>query len=1701
MSDQKLRGGHRAVATTLLTKIEDLIQTTEIDESALKATIIELKRQKEKIILYDDRIQMTLDDDDLGKDMVESSRRILLIEKGLTMAEDCLASINLERSHNLNSTRNFTYNSGVKLPTINLPKFSGNPVDWSHFWDIFNNSIHIRTDIADAQKFAYLTGQLEGEAADLLEGLTTSDANYVEAVRLLNETYGDPKRIIQSHLHSLFDLKGPGNNASDLSRFRSSFECHLRGLKALDTKVEEAGFVFVALLLRKLPPRIRDSINRSAKSNYWTLQEFRKAIGEEILLLQAVEPKDQTTKSKISSVSKGNYKPSLKTKSTVSNFNINANEKLSTTPLCRLCFNKHHVKDCEEYKTPKGKVDRAKNLNLCHKCLMNTHITKKCFSSIWCKKCQGQHNTIFCMKGESKDNDAEKVTASVATSQEKFGVVLPTAMVELQGNTSTQRVRALLDQGSQRTFLCRAVAKELGLEPKGRIKLAIDELSTEGKLKLYHYVEVKLLGKGTIFKMRAILIDSLPSRVKAPGLTKAVQSLEELNIELADPKIENDHVGDIAMLIGCDYYFDIVQGFSVYNNVNIIHSYLGNMIAGRLPINTREAQTSCKVTTVLKISENEHSLEKTLEKFWSLESVGINPKDLSNTESEACEKFKKSLKIEDGRYVVSLPWKNNTPPLHNNFSLAKNRLYATVKQLKTNSLLQIYDDLIKEQLQRGFIEEVKDLYSPNAYYLPHFAVRRSSTTTPVRIVFDCSSGKPSLNDCLLKGPPLVNDLCQTILRFRLFKYACLSDIEKAFLNIGLNREDRDFTRFLWLRDPKDLCSPLMVYRFKVVLFGATCSPFLLNASIQNHLTNRDSPISSAILNGLYVDNVVYTHNDENEMFNFYTESKLLLAEIGLNLREWISNSESLNKMIGLNKDGVINSDEVKILGITWNHRKDILTFPKFRTNPSAGTKRTILQNIAGIFDPLGHLLPVTIGARIFMQTLWKSKIGWDECISTQKQDEWRGISSNINKSILTSIPRQITTSSKIILHAFSDASSKAYGTAVYAISEDGSRLIMAKAKVAPMKTLTIPQLELTAAVLSVRLVKFIINAYKNLNIENIHFWVDSKVVISWIESSKVLKPYVQNRIDEIREMFPKERWRFTPTSDNPSDLLTRGITAKRINSELWLTGPSWLRDESKWPEQSIVAETNLLTLTDKETSDPSPIFDLENMKLSRILKITALVRRFVFKLKGQNSRNTLITNEGMYHDISSTEFREAERYWIKYIQLSCFKNEIDSLKDKDNFTNLVKQLNLFLDEDGILRCRSRLDYSHLSYEVKFPVLLPRKHSFTVSIINDYHYKFHPGINQMVASIRQRWWFSRMRQTIKSVIKPCVTCNKVTGRRYKIPPVPPLPRDRLTEAQPFTITGLDYSGALFVKNGKVGKVYILLFTCATTRAVHLELVEELASESFFRALRRFISRRTTPNCIYCDNAPTFVKVGKFFKEIYRSINLRELPFQKKIEWKFIPSKGPWFGGFYERLIGLTKNCLKKILGKALVNRDELHTILTEIERSLNERPLTYSSDNLDDLSPLTPAQLLYGYQQSEGTDISAYENINEQTFFSRRQKYITKIKMHFWERWRKEYVTSLRHYYYSSRGLTPVVGDVVQIKEELPRSKWKLGKITGLFTGKDGYARSAEIQTNTGKIVRPVAKLYPLEIRDTIDDGNITTQTRRSARIAERVDKH
>ena len=389
-----------------------------------------------------------------------------------------------------------------------------------------------------------------------------------------------------------------------------------------------------------------------------------------------------------------------------------------------------------------------------------------------------------------------------------------------------------------------------------------------------------------------------------------------------------------------------------------------------------------------------------------------------------------------------------------------------------------------------------------------------------------------------------------------------------------------------------------------------------------------------------------------------------------------------------------------------------------------------------------------------------------------------------------------------------------------------------------------------------------------------------------------------------------------------------------------------------------------------------------------------------------------------------------------------------------------------MDDNAVLRCRTHVRNSSVIESGKIPILLPSKHVYSDLIIKEYHNKaLHGGIRDTLNLLRQRYWVLRGREKVKCVIHTCLVCKKLKAMPFRTKYSPDLPTFRVDEGPPFNHIGIDFAGPLLVKCGSLEKenmkAYICLFTCTSTRAIHLEVVTSLTVESFIRAFRRFCARRGLPSTIISDNAKTFKSAAKEIRMLLRSPRFNEYFRNKEVKWKFIVELAPFQGGFWERLVRSTKRCLVKIVGRVLLGIDELSTVIVEIESIINSRPLTYVFDDSEGISfPLTPSQLINGRNLDCSPSGSYFEVVNTYEGLSKRARYNRKLLKEFTKRWKNEYLLVLLEAYKPTSSQTEPsinVNDICLRIDQEKRTFWKLCKVVDLIAGADGSIRSARIE--------------------------------------------
>nr|XP_012152412.1 PREDICTED: uncharacterized protein LOC105664083 [Megachile rotundata] len=925
---------------------------------------------------------------------------------------------------------------------------------------------------------------------------------------------------------------------------------------------------------------------------------------------------------------------------------------------------------------------------------------------------------------------------------------------------------------------------------------------------------------------------------------------------------------------------------------------------------------------------------------------------------------------------------------------------------------------------------------------------------------------------------------------------------------------RRFQRILWRETPDQ---PVGIYELNTVTYGTASAPFLATRVLrQVGIDNlEDFPTASrVIMNDFYVDDLLTGAETSSDIKQLKHELSSILESAGFPLRKWATNcplSQDEDLKAVANKELAAEKDP-KTLGLIWAVRADTLQWSVASSDSTRVTKRVMLSEIAKIFDPLGLVGPVIIQAKILMQRLWQLKTGWDESVSQELHLEWLQYRSNLGKLVNLRVPRCtiISKYNRIELHGFSDASQDAYGACIYLRSELGPgrwevRLLCAKSRVAPLRSLSLPRLELCAALVLARLVKKVKESL-SLKISSERFWTDSMIVIAWLNSSpNRWKTFVANRVAEIHSVTSRDSWSHVQSLDNPADIISRGTTPDKLAaSSLWWSGPAWLSEDAGcWPKSGdsiIEAPEARIAKTTFLVSKVSKYSIFEKFSdYSRLLRVVAYCLRFVDKLRKK---------ETLQGNLTCVEINRAKETIIELVQSEAFHDELVDLRKGKmvHKASALYSLNPFLDERELIRVGGRLSNAFIQYNKKHPLVLPGRHQFSDLVIRHEHARLlHAGSQQVLSSLRDSVWLINGNTNVKRIIRSCVKCFRVRPRDTQCT-MGQLPASRVTPARPFMTCGVDYAGPFLTKDRTRSKIsikaYMCIFVCFVTKAVHIELAPDLSTEAFLNCFRRFIARRGRCKCIVSDNATNFVGARNRFKELEILLNdqrhnnsISEFLLKEGIEWKFIPPQAPHFGGLWESAVKSAKYHIKRIIGEQRLTFEELYTFLTQVESCLNSRPISPLSSDPHDMNPLTPGHFLIGdalcaLPDSDLRDVA----VNRLDCY----QLIQQMFQHFWQRWHKEYLHQMqqRYKWRTTPPQQPIEGMLVIVKEDnSPPLRWCLARVMQTHKGKDGAIRVVTVKTADSTYKRPITKICILPI---IDNVNNTDESLYKKPIREQV---
>ena len=1618
-------------------------------------------------------------------------------------------------------------------PRPEIVTFDGDPLNYISFASSFQTHI-INRVASDNARMTYLLQYCNFNVKKMIDHYLGTHQGFERAWAKVHQLFGRPLIIANRCEEMLLSFgRVKGRDSERLKDFAGLMDKALFQIQGIETFSSLNSLGTLRRIVDKLPDKIREDW---AEWSFSFTQETKREVTFRDLALFVRREADKACSVfgraqwlGSSDRTEGGYKSK---RAVVSNSSVVALEEAEAKTFhrkskpCEFCNQPHHLTQCPKFVTLRHfkRMEFVKKRGLCFRCLSPGHQARSCFSKITCgtEGCKFPNHHSLLHKETLVGVNPESITTVLSAhkrTEEIFDEslpLLPILPVEVICGEHRRETYALLDTGSQQTFCSTSLL--LALEAGGRdCDLQIRTMGApksgnciSGKLV---DLRVRALGGGQAIDLdNVISVDRMPVE-KCLNLTNTnlLKWYHLRDLEL--PQITDKSVG---LLIGIDCK-------RVFQPLECRIGPAKAPDAVRTPL--RWVLYGANVTVGLADVSNHAALNVSIDVLRD-DPCPLDLPEPSNdcscslkTSREdriALQMMKEKVKIVNGHFQLPLLWESSTSQLPNNRKVAEMRLMCLKGRLaKDKALHEKYSAVMASYFEEGYAEKIGVTESKFSWFLPHHPVVNPMKPDKLRIVFDCGAeyNGASLNKALIRGPDLTNTLVGVLLRFREKGVTLVADVKSMFHQVKVEPEDKNVLKFLWWPEgnmdefPEVCCMTVHIFGAKS---SPSCASFALLHAVDVFGHEFSDEAVTAVRRNFYVDDFLLSVSSISEAVQIGREVTKMLSKAGFTLHKWLSNKSEVTKHFSeisrMDSSKPISDKSQmmhRVLGVQWNVGSDRF---RMQVDPSvkAFTRRGLLSMVSSIFDPLGFVAPILTAPKLWLRELKEQD--WDEEISEDEQRRWKKWMASLERLMAVHIDRCISLTSggevSYELHHFSDASSYAYGAVSYLRTEDefGSikvAFLMGKGYLAK-ENRTIPQLELMAAVVSVRL-DCLIRKELSLPVGSSCYWCDSTATLYSIKNrTKRFPVFTANRLAVIeRHSDPVKDWRYVPSALNPADEVSRGLSVKRfVNSNYWISGPDFLRDSNMdWPEdicseivpkENAKQQTTVAAVKNLVSKDLQPVDRLVRSfsSLHKVKGTTAWLLRFCAYLTDKHCKKTLRSAGPLTY----SELNHAERVLIAYEQRKFLPALHLSLKTKGTVKRSDCSFALLkgspkLDNDLIVM-EGRLRNAPTSLSFNFPA---ESHLTTLFVLQCHTKCGHGGVCHTFTELRARFWIEKSSSTIRKVINNCLVCRKVKAKclTQKMSDLPPA-RMQIFDP-PFSHTGVDFFGPLLVKQGRSNvKRYGCIFTCLTTRAIHLELAFDLSTDSFLNVLRRFAARRRSIRHLYSDNGTNFVGAEKLLRDEYTKYDQNRVRDQMAIagiEWTFNPPLASHFGGAWERMIRTIRKILTTISPGPVYSEDVIRTVLIDIEAMINSRPLTPVIFHDVEERPLTPNDLLMPDANSViplplSDDRDAYiKNKYKQTKFL-----INRAR----ERWLKEYLPTIaeRSKWFAEKRNLGVNDIVILTKDPTAQHMFELGVVRKVFPDNKGLVRSVLVKCQDKTLQRPISKLKLFLPAEEIDRTSI-----------------
>ena len=1355
-----------------------------------------------------------------------------------------------------------------------MPSFDGTVDGFVGFKRHFIMSVH-QTRLPIFAKYMALRGMLEKvpDLTGLINRVEPGKEGYGLMIHELEERYGGRERQLHRHVASLrFLPTASRDNVKSVQQYVDVVQGYHAALGSVG-KNERDSYEHFNTLLYKLEPKLRidyrtycSMMGLSARSESLatTLLTWVKEVVLRPLRYDTTKPK------------KENQKPQENKRRTFVSEGGGSGGG-SGEKGCPLCSGQtHDLTKCPKFieMDREGKKLAVFKMHRCFRCLKGGHRAGQCTSDK-CKYCNMNHHPLLCSKSKQDaqghhikeapphwkdlvpdDQDLPDVASHVAlrrenplrmpdpvvqalevaqersliisslsTDKRDEAVSLRYIVVNVRNpfNRHWTQVAALLDDGSNVSLVSEKLVEKLQLQGERR-DLQVGGIG--GKVVSHQACHTQAQIEHLNGKIRCTInLISMPAPVGHLTMTdwatlkRHWEHLKDLPFPAApaDPTVH--------LLIGNNFGYahrsleERCLPGALSNPMGRLTPFGWTATGPIFPRGRGPGQARVNVAIILEEEENPI----------------INPEDRIALR----DLYQELRQLPDGHYEVPVLWRGPERPGLNARAALSDWFRSRRRMLHQPEVYAQYHAVIMKWLDKGYIREVpvSEPRPGGCYHLTHFAVTRNDhQSTKVRVVMNARAsfgGQVSLNDCILPGPKLINDLAEVLWNFRRFRFALSGDVQEMFLRIRMPAQDVVYHRFFFTPLGFD---GVIEYEALVHLFGNRGSPAVAIFTVKYHAWKLRAkyPLGAEmVLHYSIVDDCMCSFRTVEEAHRAREELEQLFNECQMTVHKWAANHPDI--LVTEDEGQIIKSfvdfeeenySDGRALGLAWI-KGDFLGFEVPSVITVALTKRSALSINNSLFDPHGYLLPFKMVGRLLYKTTCEESSDWDTVLEEKLQTSWTHWMEDMQGAKELRIPRWLHLEELVAIHCFGDASSQAYGACVYAVTEAGTFLMGAKGHLVKSQTQTIPRLELEAAVTCWQL-GHKISSSLGVNSELLHFWSDSLNCLSWIKApSRQLEPYLARRVQRIREGSNPMKWRHVPTRDNPADLVSRGCSMIALKgSQLWWEGPEFLRT-GDWPEERVVPRAHV--------------------ELPAEAELQQLLRGFAGYLVADPLENagTFLQGERviklLLHRITGSPQGPTRAFsaWCRYEQGRWFPRELEKAERMGTFMWEGVQLSLGPHRSLCMVGRVRDQPRQLLHGKSRLAKLWATH------VHEQVLQHGGGPGTLSAEVRRTCWVWEGSKLFRQISRDCTRCRRMLPRP-RAQAMAPLPPARYA-LQPMTVfqnTSLDFAGPWRVQipGSRVRRDrYLLLFCCMSSRACALELTTGETSNDIMMGLQRFASR--------------------------------------------------------------------------------------------------------------------------------------------------------------------------------------------------------------------------------------------------------------------